>query len=231
MSTQNQSPGAPTTTTTSSAFRKFIDHKIACRGPEEISAILYEYLVAGNGLFVRAERNEFAATLPLFAGQIKCLPDAKIGITWRRPRIGGYLWREILLDARHKSTSSDFKEDVYVIYWHKATRAWSWKAVGRERQWARAVADDTLPEYGEACIELHTHPPGAIHFSGTDDADESGKFRIFAILIDIHDTPKIRFRCGIYDHFFPVPAAWIGDLPDALVDLTEIDQIVQKLFI
>lgn len=215
---------------TPSVPRKFIDHKIASPIKEEISAILYEYLIAGNGIFMRAARNEFSASLPLCRRSIKGLPASEPGIIWHRPRIGRYLWQEILIDARHKSSSLEFKEDVYVIYWHKSDGAWRWKAVSRERRWAATIADDSLKEYGEACIELHTHPPGAIHFSRADDLDESGKFRIFAIMVDIHDTPQIRFRCGIYDQFFQIPAAWVSDIPTWLIDLNEIDLVIEKLF-
>ncbi len=215
-----------------SAFkcRKFIDHRIAPLNKEETAAILYEYILAGNGLQVRASRREFTASLPLCTKPIQGLPKIKPGITWHLPRIERSLWLGILRHARSRSVSSQFKEDVYVIYWHKSALTWAWKAVSRERHLASTIADDTLAEYGEACIELHTHPPGAIHFSRADDLDESGKFRIFAIMIDIHDNPKIRFRCGIYDHFFQIPASWVGELPGGLIDLTEIDQVVEQLF-
>jgi len=46
---------------------------------------------------------------------------------------------------------------------------------------AATIAEDSLSEYGQACLELHTHTPGAVHFSSADDLDESGKFRIFGI--------------------------------------------------
>ena len=75
------------------------------------------------------------------------------------------------------------------------------------------------------CIRI----PGALHFSRADDRDESGKFRIFAILIDVHDKPKIRFRCGVYDHLIPIPAAWVGAMPDGIIDLSEIDAVVEML--
>ena len=224
MSTQNESPGRPLVP------RKFIDHKVASTEVDDVTAILYEYLIAGDGLFMRASRSEFTASLPLCKRPIRGLPEGNAGITWHRPRICRYLWQEIWQHARIISTSSEFKEDVYIIYWHKSEAAWRWKAVSRERSWAATIADDTIAEYGEACIELHTHPPGAIHFSRADDLDESGKFRIFAIMVDIHDNPQIRFRCGIYDHFFPIPASWIGELPKGIIDLTEIDLAVEKLF-
>ncbi len=107
--------------------------------------------------------------------------------------------------------------------------SWQWRASGRESNWASTIADDTLPEYAECCIELHTHPPGALNFSRTDDADELGKFRIFAILIDVHDKPKIRFRCGVYDHLIPIPAVWVGEMPEGIIDLNEIDALVEML--
>ena len=115
------------------------------------------------------------------------------------------------------------------MYWDRVLRSWQWCASGRESNWASTIADDTLPEYADCCIELHTHPPGALNFSRADDRDEIGKFRIFAILIDVHDKPKIRFRCGVYDHLVPIPAAWVGEIPEGIVDLNEIDAIVEML--
>ena len=68
-----------------------------------------------------------------------------------------------------------------------------------------------------------------MNFSGADDADELGKFRIFAILIDVHEKPKIRFRCGVYEHLVPIPAAWVGEMPEQIPDLNEIDALVEML--
>lgn len=208
---------------------KLVGHRIAASENDPIDAALYEYFLAGNGLFVRAKRREFAVSLPLSMQKIWGLPNVSIGIFWERPRIGASAWQEILMHARQRQTSSNFKEEVYLIYWDKLSGAWQWRASGREHSWASTIADDTLPEYAECCIELHTHPPGALNFSGADDRDELGKFRIFAILIDVHDKPKIRFRCGVYDHLVPIPAVWVGELPDGVIDLNEIDALVEML--
>lgn len=208
----------------------FIGHKIATDGSEEsIDALLYEYLLAGNGVFLRARRKEFTVSLPLCSREVRGLRDAEVGIEWNKPNIESSVWKEILDDARGRHLSSKFKEDVYLILWNELSKCWRWRSAGRNSNWAMTIADDALPEYGEACIELHTHPPGALHFSKADDRDESGKFRIFAILIDVHDKPKIRFRCGIYDHLVPIPAAWVGALPDGIVDLNEIDALVEMM--
>jgi len=215
------------------AFPKFVEHKIAsATGAEEISAVLYEYLMAGNGLFVRAKRSEFAACLSVCEKTIRDLPAVSAGIFWRKPKISRSVWQQILSYARFKSDFEEFKEDVYVVFWDEKSAEWRWSAISRERQRASTIADDTREEYGKACLELHTHPPGAFHFSLADDRDEQGKFRIFGILIDIHSaTPKIRFRCGIYDFFSQIPADWVGEMPDSIIDLNRVDANLRKAFL
>lgn len=208
---------------------KLVGHRIAASENDLIDAALFEYLLAGNGLFVRAKRREFSVSLPLGLQEISGLPNTSIGISWAKPRIPATLWREILSHARQNHTSLSFKEEVYLIYWHQVLCTWQWRASGRESNWASTIADDTLPEYADCCIELHTHPPGALNFSRADDRDEIGKFRIFAILIDVHDKPKIRFRCGVYDHLVQIAAAWVGEMPEGIIDLNEIDALVETL--
>ena len=206
-----------------------VGHRIAASDNDPIEAALYEYLLAGNGLFLRAKRREFAVTLPLSIQKIAGLPNQTVGIYWTKSRIPASLWCEILRHGQQTHPSSSFKEEVYLIYWDRLLNAWRWRASGRESNWVSTIADDSLPEYAECCIELHTHPPGALNFSSADDRDELGKFRIFAILIDVHDKPKIRFRCGVYEHLVPIPAAWVGEMPDGIIDLNEIDSIVEML--
>lgn len=203
---------------------KFVEHKIARDKNEPITAALYEYVTAGNGFLLRAERSEFAVSLALLERAIRGLPNVETGIFWKKPRISAETWREILTDAQGRSEAGEFKEDVYVVFWDEHKETWRWKWMSRERRFAATIADDAQAEYGKACLELHTHPPGAIRFSRADDRDESDKFRIFGILIDVHAAnPKIRFRCGVYDFFKQIPAAEIGEMPAEFVDLNQID--------
>ena len=217
----------------SPALPVFVEHKIApASDAENVTAALYEYLMAGNGLFIRAKRSEFAVCLPVCERAIRGLPNAQTGIFWRKPKISRFVWQQILSDVRFKSDFEAFKEDVYVVFWDEKTNEWRWSAISRERGWASTIADDTREEYGKACLELHTHPPGAIHFSRADDRDETDKFRIFGILIDIHSsTPKIRFRCGVYDFFAQIPADCVGEMPDEFIDLNRVDANLKKAFL
>ncbi len=72
-------------------------------------------------------------------------------------------------------------------------------------------------------MEIHTHPPGCFDFSRQDTSDESGKFRLFGILVDIHSAkPAIRLRVGVYDSFWEIPVESIADAPlENLIDLVK----------
>ena len=208
---------------------KFVEHKVASSETQNVTAVMFEYLMAGNGLFIRAKRKEFSVCLPVCREPIKGLPQITSGIIWHKPKIPIYIWQQIWENARAGSDSIQFREDVYVVFWHERASQWCWKNIGKERSWARTIADDSLSEYSEACIELHTHPDGVIHFSSADDRDESGKFRIFGILVDIHtNNPKIRFRCGVYDYFAQIPADYISEMPPDFLDLNKIEQSIQR---
>ncbi len=207
----------------------FIGHRIAKERFDPVDAILYEYVLAGNGVVLKAHRDEFTVSIPLVYQDIKGLPEAFVGTEWHKPRVPDRIWDEICLHARIDNSAGHFKEELYLIYWDDTMASWQWCTSSLDRTWASTIADDTRPEYSEACIEIHTHPPGAYQFSKADDRDESGKFRIFGIIVDVHDKPKIRFRCGVYDHLLPIPFSWIGNLPNGIVDLNEVEAFLEKI--
>ena len=209
--------------------KEFIGHRITKERFEPVEAILYEYLLAGNGVILRAQRKEFAVSVPLVFREIKGLPTGFVGIRWLKPKVPSRVWDEICKHARISNSKENFREELYLIYWDSERYAWQWSTSSRDRTYASTIADDRRPEYSEACIEIHTHPEGAYQFSSADDRDESGKFRIFGIIADVHDKPKFRFRCGIYDHLTPVPFSWIGNLPSGVVDLNEVEALLQMM--
>lgn len=209
--------------------REFIGHRIAKERFEPVEAILYDYLLAGNGVLLRARREEFTVSVPLVFREIKGLPIVFVGIEWHKSKVPSRIWDEICLHAWTSNSKESFREEIYLIYWNNERDSWQWSTSSRDRTYASTIADDSLPEYAEACIEIHTHPDGAYQFSSADDRDESGKFRIFGIMADVHDKPKFRFRCGIYDNLIPIPFSWIGQLPSGVVDLNEVEALLQMM--
>lgn len=209
--------------------REFIGHRIAKERFEPVESILYEYLLAGNGVILRAQREEFSVSVPLVFREIKGLPTVFVGIKWHKPKVPSRIWDEICKHAQISNSKENFREELYLIYWDSERHEWQWSTSSRDRTYASTIADDSLPEYSEACIEIHTHPERAYQFSTADDRDESGKFRIFGIIADVHDKPKLRFRCGIYDQLIPIPFSWIGHLPRGVVDLNEVEALLQMM--
>lgn len=209
--------------------KEFIGHRIAKGRFEPVESILHEYLLAGNGVILRAQREELSVSVPLVFREIKGLPTVFVGIKWHKPKVPSRIWDEICQHARTSNSKESFREELYLIYWNNDRDSWQWSTSSRDRTYASTIADDSLPEYAEACIEIHTHPDGAYQFSSADDRDESGKFRIFGIMADVHDKPKFRFRCGIYDHLIPIPFSWIGHLPSGVVDLNEVEALLQMM--
>ena len=63
-------------------------------------ALAYQYVVAGNGAFVRAETRFFSALLPVMACTVRGLPPLHARFQLLVPRIPARLLEPILADAR-----------------------------------------------------------------------------------------------------------------------------------
>ncbi|MDI1241295.1 MAG: hypothetical protein PSX80_05180, partial [bacterium] len=70
----------------------FIGHRIAKERFEPVKAILYEYVLAGNGVVLKAQREEFTVSVPLVYRKINGLPEAFVGINWHKPGGPGRIW-------------------------------------------------------------------------------------------------------------------------------------------
>lgn len=63
-------------------------------------ALAYQYILAGNGVFVRAETRFFTALLPVTAVTVRGLPPLRPRFQLKIPRIPARLLAAILADAR-----------------------------------------------------------------------------------------------------------------------------------
>lgn len=189
---------------------------------QPITAPLYEIAIARNGVFKRARRREMTAVIELssFTVQIEELATEKAHVKLIE-KIPARIFAEILAHARLSTDAANFTENLYAVYWDEEIKRYFWKEISRSRSFGNTIARDDDAAYKEAILEIHTHPPGCREFSTQDTSDESGKFRLFGILVDIHSTkPLIRLRVGIYDSFWEIPVELIADVPpENLTDL------------
>jgi PRTRC genetic system protein A len=169
----------------------------------QIGDVLYQYVVAGNGLFIRAEDSRIEALVKVAPARLSGLADLVPGASLKVDRVPGVWLHSVLRSARQRLPN----EAMYQFIWdgaqhHAVTHTWRCVApaqVGTPT--ALRFADD-----GQAVIDLHSHNHMAAFFSDTDDGDEQG-FRFYAVIGKI-DTrqPEIRVRVGVYGHHLPVPA-------------------------
>ena len=78
-------------------------HRSPCNDHQPLppnDALAYQYILAGNGLFIRAETPFFAATLPVAACTVRGLPPLRWQFRLKVSRIPAHLLDAILADAR-----------------------------------------------------------------------------------------------------------------------------------
>lgn len=167
---------------------------------------MYSYIMAANGVFIHAENEHLWATLPVNGfTQPAEWPDSVRGLLPLEPvmilkhgRVPQAIWREVA------GLLFTVGAEIYVAIVHEDGRY-------------RAVLPDQVGKSGSvkyskvpgAIIEVHSHPPGMLFFSGTDDDDELG-FGLYGVACWLADgTFQSQWRCGIYGHFALAPAGKI----------------------
>jgi PRTRC genetic system protein A len=198
---------------------------------------LYEVVIARNGVFKRAKRREMTASVELSSFSVQ-IPELAVGAARVEltEKIPARIFEEILVHARNSTEAANFTENLYAVYWNEKTSDFAWEEISRRRNFGSTIALDESPAYQNAILEIHTHPPNCRNFSASDNLDESGKFRLFGILIDIHSAkPLIRLRVGLYDSFWEIPVETVTGAPlETLTDLVKqekerLEEIYQNL--
>ena len=201
---------------------QLVERKFLFASDQSITAPLYEIVIAQNGVFKRARRLEMTAAVELSAFAVKipelAIEKARIELIEKIP---AGVFAEILAHARNSTDAASFTENLYAVCRDARNGGYIWSEISRTRSFGSTIARDDDAAYRNAVLEIHTHPPGCREFSTSDDADESGKFRLFGILVDIHSPkPSIRLRVGIYDSFWEIPFELAADT--SLKNLTDL---------
>lgn len=166
---------------------------------QPFTAPAYEYILAGNGLFLRAENN-FVSALGLVQPlrRIRGLPDLKQRIEPKHGRIPGHLLATIAADMARYS-----REVMYILSLEEA------------RVRASRLADQAgspvgvtyqSEQYAGAIMDIHSHCNMQAFFSSTDNGDEQG-FRWYGVIGRVYDRPEMRLRLGVHGYHFNAPLA------------------------
>jgi PRTRC genetic system protein A len=182
-------------------FNNLVTYLVHKTDPLPLSdAQAYQYVLAANGLFLRAETRFWRACLPLarcrvrglqplrphFELKVRCLPDA--------------LLCEVVSDARRQRRGDGLNEALY-RFRHDGRRI----RVIRPAQRATPGSVQTEQEHSpDTILELHSHGNMAAFWSATDDRDEQGAC-LYGVIGRLDSRPEILLRAGIYGYRFPLP--------------------------
>lgn len=184
-----------------------------------IEADLYEYVLAGTGIFIRGARREFQTQFCITPCTLRGLQELEPSLKMFAPRVPSEMIEDMLRRAREVR---DEKGNPCEIVFHlelDESGAWHCHVPIQTQAPARAKPSDDSPtsSYARACIEVHSHVDMHAHFSTIDDKDEVG-FRVYAVLGCIFTSPTIRVRVGMYGYRQDIPAAWVFDVPPGIGD-------------
>ena len=179
-------------------------------------ALAYQYVLASNGVFVRAETRFFTVLLPVTACTVRGLKPLSHSFQLHVPRMPTQLLDTILSDARRARRPDGGRPDnglnevLYQFHHHGQT-----VQVKKPPQQATAVSV-LAPGCDDANIlcDLHSHGNMSAFFSQTDDADEQAA-KLYAVIGKLDTAPEIRLRVGVYGYWMalPIMAVFTGNSP------------------
>ena len=162
-----------------------------------IRGIYYDYVWAGNGLFVQSQNELIAARVIHHEGITKGLQPIGEKLELKTGRLPASQFELIL----GWMMAEPEKERFFAVA--KDEERYKIITPVQEGTGSRVTYDRPSEQL---LAEFHSHGHHGAFFSTTDDADEQG-FRIYGVLGKTNTPqPKLALRVGVYGHFGP--ALW-----------------------
>ncbi|MBX3057663.1 MAG: Mov34/MPN/PAD-1 family protein [Anaerolineae bacterium] len=171
-------------------------------------ALFYQYIVAANGVYVRAENAFLDAcipvTVPLQPGSaIRGLLPLPGWLQLKVPPIPFAILEQAVADAQAAiGQQGDLHETLFYIVWEDGR----YRLIKPDNQTATpSSVKSVMVETGTAVImDIHSHGRMPPFFSPQDDKDET-RLRFYGVMGSLDTTPQFQFRLGIYGHWAAVP--------------------------
>ncbi len=193
------------------------DYLIARDGVPPRSGIMYDYLLAGDGVYVQGENDHLSARVPVVRASVLGLPRVGSTLALAHGRIPQCVWMEAVRSLYVRCLSpNDRQGDVEAMEAFVAI-VWDGEAyrVVKPRQQA-TVSRVSFEQTPSTVLEIHSHHRMPAYFSPVDDADEQG-LGLYGVVGRLQSPhPQVALRVGVYGYWMPV--AWeaifkVGRLP------------------
>ena len=151
---------------------------------------VYNYIMAGNGLFIESESEYLQARIQIAQVRLRGLVDLQERVVLTHGRIPAALFGSAL-----GFMCEDLTKELYVaIVWRG-----SYSLDIPPQDTGGAHVKYTRPP--ATVLDLHSHPTFTARFSGTDNLDEVG-FQLYGVTGMLQTlSPQYTFRVGVYGHF------------------------------
>ena len=170
-------------------------------GPVGERGIFYDYILASNGVFVRAENSLIKATVAVSEATIRGLQPLQNSVELRHGRIPQYIY-DLALSAL---MVNPYREQLVAVVWDGSYRL---KLPTQENGecWSKY---QTLPD---TVLEFHSHGLMSAFFSMTDNRDEQG-LGLYAVAGRLDRLiPEVNMRAGVYGYFAPLKFSEVFDV-------------------
>ncbi len=181
--------------------------------------VAYDYILAGNGLWIEAEGERLAARVLVKPFVVRGLADLEPKLVLRYgpvPERFFDLTLDVMLADSHREqyVALTVEDEGYHIVFPEQDRR------------AAGISGIQLPD--NRIMDLHSHPGGiGAYFSGTDNRDEQG-FQIYAVVgLGRETLPVVRLRVGVYGYFQEIP--WTDVFNGSLVGVTDAWDVTEAL--
>jgi PRTRC genetic system protein A len=173
--------------------------------PPIADGVLYEYVAAGNGLFVRAQRPGLAAMVRIGNIGMRGLADVQpYCMVERRVPMRLFSW---MLTRAYQVGHNE------ILFYLTGARPWTVN-VPMQKVSSAGVIPLSYDAGADTLIELHSHNFMDAFFSATDTEDEKSGFRVYSVIGRLNSPhPQIITRVGIYGHFGAVPSMNVYEMP------------------
>ena len=173
---------------------------------------LYAYIMAGNGIFLYAKRNDLEVLIPVSRATIAGLPPLEPFVNM--PRVPVVLMNHVLQASKENLPN----EMLFWFNFDHDQQVWNLDAPLQTCRPASVFPVDKSDPLGiQALIDLHSHALMEPFFSPNDNKDEQG-FRIFAVIGKVNEKPQVRVRVGVYGNYWNIPASMVFELPEEIRD-------------
>jgi PRTRC genetic system protein A len=173
---------------------------------------LYAYIMAGNGVFLYAKREDLEVLVPVSRATIAGLPPLEPFVNM--PRVPEVLMHQVLQASKENLPNE-------ILFWFNFDHDRQIWNLDAPLQFCRPTSvfpvDKADPLGIKALIDLHSHALLDPFFSPADNKDEQG-FRIFAVIGRVNEKPLILVRVGVYGSYWNIPAEIVFELPEEIRD-------------